>query len=126
MLDRRTLFLLKKIDELCDDGKYKIVDEAELISAFPKEYPVDRASLKQMLSYLSCGQYVTVKYSDRGMYCLCISPSGRRAVEHTEENGKEGASYLSFLLPFLGALAGGAVSSLIAFAVFFALRGKLC
>lgn len=127
MLDKRTSFLLKKIDELCDDGKYKIVDESDLLSFFPAEYGVTRDSLKEMLSFLRSHEYINVKYSDRGMFCLCPLPSGRIYVEKDKERKRE--DQRKYLLPcclsFLGGFVGSFLSALLLLFV-FKLLGALC
>lgn len=105
---------MKRIDELCNDGKYKIIDEQDLISSFPSDYNVTRESLKEMLSYLYEHNYINIKYSDGGMYCVCPLPAGRIFLEKSKEVSNENKNkyLLPALVSFFGAFTGAFFAAL--------------
>lgn len=115
MLDRRTAILLQKINELCADGKYKVLDKDDLLSAFPAYLSQGEDGLDGMISYLGEHEYVDIKYVDRekGVYCLYPLPAGRLYAERTQDKREEKKQSFrkSLLVSFFGALAGAALGS---------------
>ena len=112
MLDKRTSFLLGKINELCAEGSYKIVEKEELLSCFPERLHVDDEGLKQMMNYLQEHSYIDIRYAEDGVYCVCPLPEGRLYFENVrEEKGKTGRNRRDIVLltvigAFLGAFLG--------------------
>ena len=112
MLDKRTTALLAKINELCAEGSYKIVEKDELLACFPERLHVDEDGLKQMISYLEEHRYIDIRYAEDGVYCLCPLPEGRLYFEDLrEEKGAAGRKrrdtvLLTVLGAFLGAFLG--------------------
>lgn len=111
MLDRRTSLLLGKINALCEEGSYKIVEESELLSCFPTKLKADAEGLRQMLRFLRENRYIDIRYAEDGVYCLCPLPEGRRYFEG--ETQTEGGFFRrrAFMLftaagAFFGALLG--------------------
>lgn len=86
MPDRRTAILLQRINDLCAEGKYEVIERAELL--FPGE---EDKVLDNMLDYLKKNEYVDVQYADpeRGVYCLYPLPSGRSYAEKMESSRLE-------------------------------------
>ena len=113
MLDKRTSFLLAKINELCAEGSYKIVEKDELLSCFPDKLKVDEEGLKQMISYLQEHRYIDVRYADGGVYCVCPLPEGRLYFEDLrKEKGQTGRNRRDIvLLTVLGAFLGAFIGS---------------
>ncbi|MBR7099636.1 MAG: hypothetical protein IKC91_00570 [Clostridia bacterium] len=124
MLDRRTALLLQKINLLCVDGSYKILEKDELLSAFPAYLPQGEEGLAAMLQYLKEHEYIDVRYADkeRGVYCLYPLPAGRLYAESvTNEQAKEARELKRILLAaFLSAFVGSTLGAGMV-ALFFAL-----
>lgn len=119
MLDKRTTALLDKINELCSEGSYKIVETEELLSCFPPKAKMDAEGLGHCLDYLSDRNYIDVKYADDGVYCLCPLPEGRTYFE----NARQARSDLlrrrrdTLVTTFFGAFFGGFAGALVAWLV---------
>lgn len=111
---------MEQLEKLCGDGKYKIIDEHDLTSSFPSDYNVTRESLKEMLSYLYEHDYINIKYSDGGMYCICPLPAGRIFLEKKKEVSNEYKT--RYLLPasfaFFGSFTGAFIATLILILIF--------
>ncbi len=120
MLDRRTAILLQRINELCADGGYKILETEELLSAFSPELAQSEEGLDGMLSHLKENEYISLKYADtvRGVYCLSPLPSGRLYAEKVLQKRMEKVKnfqktlLVNFLGSFLGALLGAGMVAL--------------
>ena len=114
MLDKRTSLLLAKINELCAEGSYKIVEKDELLACFPERLQVDEDGLKQMISFLEEHRYIDVRYAEGGVYCVCPLPEGRLYFENLrEEKGAKGRSRRdTVLLTVLGAFLGAFIGSI--------------
>ncbi|MBQ9081692.1 MAG: hypothetical protein IJY26_03555 [Clostridia bacterium] len=121
MLDKRTAFLLQKINVLCADGNYKILEKDELLSAFPDHLAQSEEGLDGMLAYLQEHEYVDIKYADkeRGVYCLYPLPAGRLYHEKTSERRAEAVSsfkkflFTAFFAAFLGAFFGAGIVAVL-------------
>lgn len=115
MLDRRTEIILKKIDGLCSDGNYHIIESDELICALPQGDGLNAEALRDILKYLCEHDYVNIKYCDGKTYCVCPLPAGRIYLERTEQRRKEySAKYIYPFIPsFLGALVGAFIAALM-------------
>lgn len=119
MLDKRTTVLLDKINDLCREGSYKIVDEEELVSCFPARFQTDADGLRHMLDYLSDHRYVDIKYAEDGVYCLCPLPEGRMYSENAHQarsdvlRRRRDIVLMTVIGAFVGAFAGSLVAWLI-------------
>jgi hypothetical protein len=114
MLDGRTAVLLQKINEWCADGKYKVLEREDFLSAFPA-YLQEEEGVDGMLSYLAEHEYIDIRYSDRerGVYCLYPLPAGRLYAERIRDDLQTERSALrkNLLVSFLGGLAGALIGS---------------
>lgn len=122
MLDKRTHLLLSRIIELCFDGSYKIVEESELLSAFPAKLQTDGEGLVHMLKFLREHGYIDVKYAEKGVYCLSPLPEGRMYGERIRRERSESVRRMirlfafTLLGAFTGAFAGAGLAVWIALA----------
>lgn len=86
MLDIRTSYLLKIINEKCQKGSYKIISVCELISLMPQRFNVDGELISQSIDKLKSGEYILVKFNNHQELCLCPTPKGRLYFEKEREN----------------------------------------
>ncbi len=118
MLDIKSKLVLKILIKECNGGSYKIVESSDIIAALPARYQVDSDGLDNILSYLERQDYISIKYDDDGVYCLCVLPSGYEIMEE-EGKKKRGKNpsylfyYLTPLFALLGAFAGAMLAKLI-------------
>lgn len=119
MLDKRTSVLLNGINELCTEGSFKIVEEQELVSLFPKKYAMDGDGVRRMLVYLKDNRYIELKYADEGVYCLCPLPEGRLYFERAREQRSDtfrrrrDIVLMTAIGAFAGAFLGGIAAWLL-------------
>lgn len=113
MLDKRTSFLLAKINELCAEGSYKIVEKSEFLASFPERFHVDEDGLAQMMSYLAERNYIDIRYADESVYCICPLPEGRLYFENLREvkGGTRRNRRDTVLLTVFGAFFGAFLGS---------------
>ncbi len=119
ILDGRTETLLLTINSLCGAGKYEVLEEEELLSNFSKKEKMDAESLKKTMDYLVEHEYIDVKYSEEGLYCVCPLPAGRAYSERAKEVSRDGAKRRldTVLVTAIGAFVGGFVGSLVAWLI---------
>ena len=118
MLDKRSHLLLSRIVELCADGRYKIVEERDLLACFPQKYGTDGEGLAHILRFLREHGYIDVKYAEEGVYCLSPLPEGRMYDERVKRERGESLKRRTYLFiftligAFLGAFAGAGLAAL--------------
>lgn len=117
MLDIKSKLVLKILIKECPNGAYNIVDGKDIISMLPNKYKLDLDGLDNILIYLERQEFISIKYDDDGIYCLCVLPFGNEILEHEAEQKKESTKpafswivffmifTLSFLASFLGTLS---------------------
>lgn len=115
MLDEKTLRLFTAIHKTCGQN-YKIIEEAELLSAFTAADKVDAALLREMIFNLEGHSFVDVRYADDGEYCLCALPQGLRFLEEVSGRKKDTRRSLGIelLVVFGASLLGGFLGSFFA------------
>ena len=119
MPDIRSGMLLHKLNELCNDGGFRIVEEGELTSCFAKGYGADGDDVRTMLEFLRAGGYIDMQYAEEGVYCVKPLPEGRRYAERLREQRLEEVRRRRLLLlctaggSFLGAFLGALVVLLV-------------
>ncbi len=124
MLDERTKALLKIINEKCAQGSYKIISLDEILSLFPKEYGADGDLIRQILSALTVGGYIIVRYDRDGEFCLTPTNKGRLFFEtekSLEDNKKKDYDFLNYFYIFLAVFIGVFFANIFCF-----LAGVLC
>ena len=114
MLDIKSKLVLKILVKECPNGAYKIVESKDIISSLPSRYRVDNDGLDNILIYLERQEYISIKYDDEGVYCLCVLPYGNEVLEDEHYKKREGINpphfwvfilvgfVSSFLASFLG------------------------
>ena len=112
MPDVRSGMLLHKLNELCRDGGFRIVEEDELLSCFSEKYGADSEDVRTMIEFLRAEGYLDVQYAEEGVYCVRPLPEGRRYTERRFQQQCEEVRRRRLLLwctasgSFLGSLLG--------------------
>ena len=116
MLDLKSKLVLKILLKECPNGSYNLVEAKDIISAMPIKYRVDFDGLDNILIYLERQEYISIKYDDEGIYCLCILPYGNEILENDgKEKGEVKSPHLwTFVLViFLASLFGSFLGQLL-------------
>jgi len=115
ILDKRTSALMSMINEVCNEGSFKVLEIADIIASLPRRYKLDRGNLKQMMDFLVERDFLEVKYYDDNEYCLSPMPKGRLYHEQARDEKKQKSRERelivytiigSFIAAFAGALLG--------------------
>lgn len=114
MLDIKSKLVLKILQKECPGGSYNIVDAKDIISSMPSKFRVDSDGLDNILIYLERQEYISIKYDDDGVYCLCVLPFGNEVLEN-ETNQKRERTLPPFWVLILIIFASSLVSNLIFF-----------
>jgi hypothetical protein len=96
MLDIKSKLVLKILQKECPGGAYKLVEARDIISALPNKYKVDYDGLENILVYLERQEFISIKYDDEGVFCLCVLPFGNEVLENEQSKKREKNSLLSF------------------------------
>lgn len=85
MLDNSSKKILKFLVKECGEGNYKIIDLDDILLSQNKKNTYTKENLRQIISHLEVGNYISVKYSDEEQYCICTLPFGRQYIETIED-----------------------------------------
>lgn len=120
MLDIKSKLVLKILLKECPDGAYRIVESKDIISALPNKYRIDQNGLSNILIYLERQEFISIKYDDEGVYCLCVLPFGNEVLENENKKreGKKPPPFwlfitINFLATFLAGLLGAMIASIL-------------
>ena len=73
----------------------------------PSKYKIDMEGLENILIYLERQEYISIKYDDDGVYCLCVLPFGNEILENDDNKKREGNPprlWVIILLVFISSL----------------------
>jgi len=112
MLDTKSNLVLKILQRECKSGGYKIINKSDVISALPTRYRCNIEELDQITNFLERQDYITIKYDDENVYCLCVLPFFTEP-EKKQESPKIWPFLLIFLLCFLGSFLGSFLTKYI-------------
>ena len=107
MLDLKSKLVLKILIKECPYGSYNIIESKDIISAMPSKYKIDMEGLENILIYLERQEYISIKYDDDGVYCLCVLPFGNEILENDDNKKREGNPprlWIIILLVFISSL----------------------
>jgi hypothetical protein len=85
MLDKTTSIVLSAINDQCDDNTYVILKNTDIKNKLPKKHKADDDALKETVNYLAKREFIKLKYSEEGTYCLTMLPKGRLFNEDKKE-----------------------------------------
>ena len=114
MLDIKSKIVLKILQKECPNGAYNLVEAKDIISAMPTKYRVDNDGLNHILIYLERQEYISIKYDEEDVFCLCVLPFGNEVLENDYKQKSERKNsprlwfilLLSFAFSVLGSLLG--------------------
>lgn len=110
MLDKFSNKLLKKLNNLCDEG-YKVLDKEELAESMHCSI----VSVENNLKNFEDLGYIDIKYSDESVVCLSTLVKARQEIEVSDDKSIYNkrimrllitCCVLSSVFAFLGALIG--------------------
>lgn len=117
MLDIKSKLVLKILVKECPNGAYNIVEAKDIISALPNRYKVEIEGLDNILIYLERQEYISIKYDDDGVYCLCVLPFGNEVLEDDtykkREEQRSPRLWVFILILFFASLLGSLLSGVI-------------
>ncbi len=117
MLDIKSKLVLKILLKECPNGAYNIVDAKDIISALPSRYKVDSDGLDNIMIYLERQEYISIKYDDEGVYCLCILPFGNEVLEDELYKKREKSTFprlwILFIIVFVGTFSANLLCFLL-------------
>ena len=121
MLDIKSKLVLKILLKECPGGAYKLVEAKDIISSLPSRYKVDYDGLENILVYLERQEFISIKYDDDGVFCLCVLPFGNEVLENEQNKKREKNSLFSFKnllifisISFLSSLLGCFLAQILA------------
>ncbi len=121
MLDIKSKLVLKILIKECPYGSYNIIESKDVISALPSRYKVDIEGLENILIFLERQEYISIKYDDDGVYCLCVLPFGYEVLENEANKKREDKKsprlwfyiVFSLLASFLGSFLGTVIAHIL-------------
>lgn len=117
MLDIKSKIVLKILQKECPNGAYHLVEAKDIISAMPIKYRVDNDGLNHILIYLERQEYISIKYDEEDVFCLCILPFGNEILENEGRQKSERKAsprlWIILLLSFAASLFGSLLGCLI-------------
>lgn len=120
MIDIKSKLVLKILIKECSNGSYKIIEASDIINSLPPRYRVDSEGLDNILNFLERQDYISIKYDDDGVYCLCVLPGGFEASETDNKKEKPRKKqgfpiliFLCLLFSFIGGFLGAYLASII-------------
>ncbi len=117
MLDIKSKLVLKILVKECPYGSYNIIESKDIISAMPNKYKIDAEGLENILTFLERQEYISIKYDDDGLYCLCVLPFGSELLENDENKKREDKTprlWLFILLVFISCFVASLLGTMIA------------
>lgn len=118
MLDIKSKLVLKILVKECPNGSYNIVDAKDIISAMPNRYKIDIDGLYNIMIYLERQEFISIKYDDDGIYCLCVLPFGNEVLENEtqqkRENHKFSPLWVFLILNILTTFCSGIIGVILA------------
>lgn len=118
MLDIKSKLVLKILIKECPYGSYNLIESKDIISAMPSRYKIDLEGLDNILIYLERQEYISIKYDDDGVYCLCVLPFGNEVLENEDnkkrEDKKSPRLWLFLIINFLSVFIAGLLGTMIA------------
>ncbi len=118
MLDIKSKLVLKILIKECPYGSYNIIESKDVISSLPNKYKIDIEGLENILIFLERQEFISIKYDDDGVYCLCVLPFGYEIFENEankkREDNKTSRLWVYIVFSFLSGFLGSFLAVMIA------------
>ena len=118
MLDNATANILSIVNDQCKENTYVIIKNSDITPHLKKRNKLDDEAIKDTINYLAEREYIKLKHSEQGTYCLTMLPKGRLFNEDEAEKRYDlkqekrrnnmflfKIAFVSSLFAFLGAAA---------------------
>jgi len=118
MLDKKTAKLLDELNGVCVDNSYKVIEIRDLCERMPQKLKIDNEVLLESIKHLVERNYISLKYFDEEVLCLCMLPKGRLFKEKSDEislakSKKFELAWVAMLCGAVGAFLGSAISTIL-------------
>lgn len=122
MIDKRTSYLLNILNNVCQDGAYKVIEFNEIIEKMPRFYEITKENIVEDLRGLQERNYVALKYNDDNVVCLTTLAKARLYNEKSaelrqEKQAKIKLAYIALAVGAIGGFIGGFIGALIGSAI---------
>ena len=118
MIDIKSKLVLKILQKECPNGDYKIIESKDIISSMPNRHKLDNSSLNNILIYLERQEFISIKYDDEGIYCLCILPFGYEYLQNQKEQKKAKENPLPLSIKILIVFFASFIANFLALLVY--------
>lgn len=81
MLDKFANKLLKKLNNISENGEYKVIDKDELASLLKADVNAIDNNIKELASL----GYIDIKYDDESVVCLCTLTKARQEIQQSDD-----------------------------------------
>lgn len=104
MNEERKLFLIRLINNECDNNRYEIFEFDEVLSEFPKKLKVSKNILNKLIKNCEIENLISIKYTDESVFCATILNAGKQLVSKNEtqnvRKNKLNNAFIYFLIAF--------------------------
>jgi hypothetical protein len=85
MLDNATANILSVVNDQCKENTYVIIKNSDITPHLKKRNKLDDEAIKDTINYLAEREYIKLKHSEQGTYCLTMLPKGKLFNEDEAE-----------------------------------------
>ena len=101
MLDRKSIAILKSLNNLAEGNAYKVVTSEEILSSLSQKSQYDADTIKQIIDFLEKQEYIIIKFSEENTYCYSLLPKARIFLEQDGGKTKSKKYKIEFLELFV-------------------------
>ncbi len=116
MLDAKSKQILSILAKQCSGGGYKIVEVSDICSTLPRHMKMNEQNVEHILQTLERQDYISIKYDDDGVYCLCVLPYALDELQEEKfvktKSGQNKTLFWNVFFCFLASLLGSVLGCL--------------
>lgn len=116
MLDKKSITVLKALNQLSVGSAYKVVTSDEIISSLTPKSLYDNDTVKEIIDFLEKQEYLNIKFSEENTYCYSLSPKARIYLEQESvkpKHKKESFAISSYVFVMMASFIGTTLSFLL-------------
>ena len=116
MLDKKSITVLKALNQLSVGTAYKVVTSDEIINSLTPKSLYDNDSVKEIIDFLEKQEYLNIKFSEENTYCYSLSPKARIYLEQEaikQKHKKESFSISTYVFVMIASFMGTTLSFLL-------------